>query len=62
MGTNDRFMHMFRNTTSSGAEEGSETWAIMPREVMPILDRLRTNTAGIPVHPTGADGSPAAYT
>lgn len=62
MGTNDGFMHMFRNTTAAGAEDGSESWAIMPREVMPILDRLHTNTVAKPVHPTGADGSPAAFT
>jgi type IV pilus assembly protein PilY1 len=62
MGTNDGFMHMFRNTTAAGAEDGSESWAIIPREVMPILDRLHTNTVAKPVHPTGADGSPAAFT
>lgn len=62
MGTNDGFMHMFRNTTPSATEDGSESWAIIPREVVPVLDRLRTNAAGTPVHPTGADGSPAAFT
>lgn len=62
MGTNDGFMHMFRNTTPSGAEDGAESWAIMPREVMPVLDRLRASAAGIPVHPTGTDGSPSVFT
>ena len=62
MGTNDGFMHMFRNTTPSALEDGSESWAIIPREVIPILDRLRINAAGIPVHPTGSDGSPAIFT
>jgi type IV pilus assembly protein PilY1 len=62
MGTNDGFMHMFRNTTPSATEDGRESWAIIPREVIPILDRLRANSAGIPVHPTGTDGSAAAYT
>lgn len=62
MGTNDGFMHMFRNTTPSATEDGRESWAVIPREIIPILDRLRANTAGIPVHPTGTDGSPAAYT
>ena len=62
MGTNDGFMHMFRNTTPSATEDGRESWAIIPREIIPLLDRLRTNNAGIPVHPTGTDGSPAAYT
>jgi type IV pilus assembly protein PilY1 len=62
MGTNDGFMHMFRNTTPSATEDGGESWAIIPREVIPILDRLRSNSAGLPVHPTGTDGSPSAYT
>jgi type IV pilus assembly protein PilY1 len=62
MGTNDGYMHMFRNTTPSAAEDGAESWAIIPREAIPVLDRLRTNAAGTPVHPTGTDGSPAAFT
>jgi type IV pilus assembly protein PilY1 len=62
MGTNDGFMHMFRNTTPSATEDGAERWAIIPREVIPVLDRLRANSAGVPVHPTGADGSPTAFT
>ena len=62
MGTNDGFMHMFRNTTSSAAEDGGESWAIIPQEIVPILDRLRANSAGVPVHPTGTDGSASAYT
>jgi len=62
MGTNDGYMHMFRNTTPSAAEDGAESWAIIPREAVPVLDRLRSNAAGTPVHPTGTDGSPAAFT
>ncbi|NCF82593.1 MAG: hypothetical protein GWP74_13385 [Proteobacteria bacterium] len=62
MGTNDGFMHMFRNTSPSATEDGGESWSIIPREVIPILDRLHANTAGIPVHPTGTDGSPSAFT
>jgi type IV pilus assembly protein PilY1 len=62
MGTNDGLMHMFRNTTPSAAEDGGETWSIIPREIIPILDRLHANTAGVPVHPNGTDGSPSAYT
>ena len=62
MGTNDGLMHMFRNTTPSALEDGSESWAVIPREVIPILDRLRFNIASIPAHPTGSDGSPAVYT
>lgn len=62
MGTNGGFMHMFRNTDSSAGEDGMESWAIIPREVIPILDRLRTNTGGKPLHPAGTDGSPTAFT
>jgi len=62
MAANDGFMHAFLNTTSSATEDGQETWAIMPREIVPLLDRLRSNAAGTPVHPIGTDGSPAVYT
>ena len=62
MGTNDGLMHMFRNTTPSATEDGGETWSIIPREIIPVLDRLHANTAGVPAHPNGTDGSPSAYT
>ena len=62
MGTNDGFMHMFRNTDPGGLEDGSERWAVIPREVVPVLDRLRANSGGTPAHPVGADGSPTALT
>jgi len=62
MGTNDGYMHMFRNTTPAAAEDGGESWSIIPREVIPVLDRLHANSPGTPVHPTGTDGSPSAYT
>jgi type IV pilus assembly protein PilY1 len=57
MGSNDGFMHMF------GADDGVEDWAFMPRSVMPILDRLLKNNAGIsPVHPYSVDGSAVVLT
>ncbi len=62
MGTNDGYLRMFRNTDSAGAEDGEETWAFMPREVVPVLDRLYTNLADNPKHPTTVDGSPVVYT
>ena len=62
MGSNDGFMRMLRNTTAAGEQDGSESWAFMPRSVVPLLDRLRMNTAGSPVHPILVDGSPAVYT
>ncbi len=60
-GTNDGFLHMFKNTTSGGAQDGSETWAIMPREVLDVMDRLHSNTAGTPVHPITVDGNITTY-
>jgi type IV pilus assembly protein PilY1 len=57
MGTNDGMLRMIRNTDAAGAEDGSETWGFIPRTLLPGLTRLRSNTAGIPVHPIGLDGS-----
>jgi type IV pilus assembly protein PilY1 len=62
MGTNDGFMHMFRNTSPAGGQDGGEAWAFMPPEALPALDRLRTNAAGTPIHPSTMDGSPVSYT
>jgi type IV pilus assembly protein PilY1 len=62
MGTNDGLMHMFRNTDAAGNQDGSESWAFMPRELLHQLTRLRENALGTPVHPIGADGSIAVYT
>lgn len=62
MGTNDGIVHLFRNTDTSANEDGAEVWGFIPRHLLPLLDRLRTNTAGTPVHPIGADGSPVVYT
>ena len=58
MGTNDGVLHSFRNTTTTGAQDGSETWGFVPRAALPLLDRLRVNTGGTPVHPIAADGAP----
>ncbi len=59
-GTNDGFMHLIRNTTSAGVQSGVEDWAIITREALPLLDRLRLNTSGIdPTHPLTIDGSPS---
>jgi type IV pilus assembly protein PilY1 len=57
MGTNDGALHMFRNTQTLGAEDGTESWAYLPRTLLRKLTRLRENVAGTPVHPLGLDGS-----
>jgi type IV pilus assembly protein PilY1 len=62
LGTNDGIMHMFRNTDASGGQDGSESWGFVPRQVLPMLDRLRSNTAGSPVHPITMDGTPVVLT
>jgi len=59
MGSEDGFMHAFRNTTALGNESGAEDWAFMPRSVMDKMDTLRTNASGS--HPYTVDGAPAAY-
>ena len=61
MGTNDGALRMIRNTDSSGAEDGTESWAFVPRELLPGLTRLRANVTGTPVHPVGLDGSVTIY-
>ena len=55
MATNDGWLHMFRNTApTSHAQDGSERWAFIPREIVPGLDRLRSNVLGgvkhLPIH------------
>ena len=60
MGTDDGFMHSFRNTTAGGAESGVEDWAFMPRAVMDKMSTLRTNSAASD-HPYTVDGAPSAY-
>lgn len=62
MGTNDGFMHMFKNTTSDGAQSGAEVWGFMPRAVMPIVKELKDNLPSTPAHPFyGVDGAPTVY-
>lgn len=60
--TNEGLVHMLRNTTSGGAEDGGEAWSFMPRYAMRTLKRLKDNGAGSPIHPYGVDGAPAVYT
>jgi type IV pilus assembly protein PilY1 len=61
MGTNDGFMHMFKNTDpgTTGTQLGTEVWAYMPRAVMGVVKTLKSDLAG--THPYGVDGPPAAY-
>lgn len=59
VGSNDGFLHMFRNTRADGGEDGSESWAFMPRAAVATLDRLRSAAGGAPAHPITVDGSPA---
>jgi len=62
MGANDGMMHMFRNHSSGGVEDGSETWAFMPRKMMGVLGRNYSNApGGTPVHPVTVDGSSVVY-
>ncbi len=60
MGSDDGFMHSFRNTNADGSESGIEDWAFMPRSVMDKMSILRTNNAADP-HPYTVDGAPSAY-
>lgn len=65
MGTNDGLMRMIRNTSSSGAHQGIESWAFMPLEAMATLPTLKANAIPVdnstPQHPVTVDGSPAVY-
>jgi len=60
MGTNQGFLHMFRNNESDGTESGEEVWAWMPRETMAIQKRLMDDNPSFPIHPYGLDGAPIA--
>ena len=67
-GSNDGFMHMFRNTREGGAPapnadayDGVETWGFMPLDAMPTIKTLKANTVVSPRHPYTVDGAPAAY-
>ncbi len=66
-GSNDGLMHMFRNTAAGltapptpNASDGVETWAFMPREVMPVVKKLKSGV-GPPIHPYTMDGSPVVF-
>ena len=60
MGTNDGFLHLFRNTSSSGSELGTELWAFMPTEALGIQDRLSVNGV-TSARLYGVDGAPSTY-
>jgi type IV pilus assembly protein PilY1 len=69
-GSNDGFLHMFRNTKTNQSNpktpndmDGVETWAFMPREVMPVVKTLKTNASSpiTPPHPYSLDGAPVIY-
>jgi type IV pilus assembly protein PilY1 len=69
IGTNEGYMRMFRNTTTGvpdpdtlNVQDGSETWAFMPRAAMPLLDRLHDLTVTDPKHPNSTDGAPVVLT
>ncbi|MCH9675233.1 MAG: hypothetical protein K0U93_27575 [Gammaproteobacteria bacterium] len=62
MATNDGALRMFRNTDSSGTQSGAEVWSFVPRAIVGKLDRLRSQTAGTPIHPITVDGSVVEYT
>ncbi len=53
MGTNDGFMHMFRNTSSGGGELGVEDWAFIPHKLLKISETLSESNIA---HPYGLDG------
>ena len=59
MGTNDGVVHMFTNIMPDGSHDGSEAWGFLPREALPLLDRLSANSAGTPIHPISSDGAPS---
>ena len=62
MATADGILHLFRNTDTSGGQDGSETWGFIPQESLALQDRFRTASTGTPVHPIAFDGSPAVLT
>lgn len=71
-GSNDGLMHMFRNTSADQTSlalvrtpnefDGVETWAFMPRQVMPTVKTLQADAnPTTPPHPYTVDGSPAVF-
>lgn len=68
MGSNDGFMRMFINTTSSGEQSGEEAWGFAPLETLAIQKRLTENGIDDPdtaeeeyIHPYGVDGPASTY-
>ncbi|MFO7593204.1 MAG: PilC/PilY family type IV pilus protein, partial [Pseudomonadota bacterium] len=63
-GSNDGFVRMIKNTTSSADESGEEVWAFMPSEMLKFQKELMENTpgtSGTPNHPYGVDGAVSGY-
>lgn len=56
-GAADGYLRMVRNVNGGGAESGRESWAFMPRAIMPTQKILRDNEPGGPL-PHGVDGAP----
>ncbi|WIO73643.1 PilC/PilY family type IV pilus protein [Porticoccaceae bacterium LTM1] len=61
MGSNDGFFHIYENTTSGGAESGEEVFAFMPRELLPNLVELRSDSRSSSAMIYGVDGTPTAF-
>ncbi len=58
--SNDGMLRMVRNTTTGGAESGTEAWAFLPRASMEAQTTLRANGTG-GAHPYTLDGAPVAF-
>jgi len=58
--SNDGMLRMIRNTTTGGADSGTEAWAFMPRNSMAAQKTLRANVPGVK-HPYTFDGAPVAF-
>lgn len=63
MGSNDGFMHFFRNTDTDATESGKEVWAFAPTAIMDEISALRENAPleVHPKHPYTVDGAPSAW-
>ncbi|MFO7593602.1 MAG: PilC/PilY family type IV pilus protein, partial [Pseudomonadota bacterium] len=59
-GSNDGFVRMIKNTTSSAGESGQEVWAFMPSEKLKIQKQLMENAPNSD-HPYGVDGAVSGY-
>ncbi|MBR9813741.1 hypothetical protein GYB61_07770 [bacterium] len=60
--SNDGHVRMIRNTTTAGAQDGTEVWTFMPKAAMGIQKTLSENAAQSPPHVYGVDGAPVAIT